>query len=512
MEPPEETSMKRREKATDLDRDRPKTPRTPYLLGAVAANVAVSLAAASLATALVAGALFGAVVLAGPSAAAQETAPRYATRGGPEATVRTPARGVEVFAGRGCARVESAAGSVTAGDCPRRTTDARDRSTQDRDASWAATQPAQEGVPPDGGAERPAPSDEAGEGCASEGPKGETVAATVKGTTDGDTLEISKRIRGTTTVRLIGVDTPETVDPDEPVEPFGRETSAYTKDALDGRRVRLEIGQDPKDDYGRLLAYLWTEDGMFEEDLLARGYGRLMIVEPNDAYEGCLTAAEHAAKDEELGLWADGAGRAPKEHEDPPETTGEDGSPTPSAPPAPRTTPTPDANEEPGDGGGLLETFFGGGPDEQSERRAETTLADDDSTDAASQQPTTPAALQYAGPGSGRPPARGPEVRDLEIQDPEVQDQEVQEPEIQDAVSPGPAVSPVASPSASPSALPSASLSASPSASPAPEISLPETGGPSVFRPVLGAIGLASGLLVAAMRVRGHNATPGDGE
>ena len=108
------------------------------------------------------------------------------------------------------------------------------------------------------------------------------------------------------------MDTPETVDPDEPVEPFGREASAYTKDALEGRRVRLEIGQDPKDDYGRLLAYLWTEDGMFDEDLLARGYGRLMIIEPNDAYEGCLTAAEHAAKDEELGLWADDAGQSPE--------------------------------------------------------------------------------------------------------------------------------------------------------------------------------------------------------
>ena len=495
--------MKRREKATDLDRDRPKTPRAPSLSGAVAANVA-----ASLATALVAGALFGAIVLAGPSSAAQaqETAPRYATRGGPEATVRTPARGLEVFAGGGCARVESAAGSVTAGDCTRRTTGARDRPTEDRDASSRATQPAIEGLPPGGGAERPDPSDEAGEGCASEGPKGETVAATVKGATDGDTLEISKRIRGTTTVRLIGVDTPETVDPDEPVEPFGMEASAYTKDALKGRRVRLEIGQDPKDDYGRLLAYLWTEGGMFNEDLLARGYGRLMIIEPNDAYEGCLTAAEHAAKGEELGLWADGADRIPKEDGDAPETTGEDGTPSPSA------SPTPDANEESGDDGGLLETFFGGGPDEQSERGAETTLADDDSTDAASQQPTTPAALQYAGPGSGQPPARGPEVRDPEIQDPEVQDPEVQEPEIQDAASPSPALSPGTSPSASPSALPSASPSASPTASPAPEISLPETGGPSLFRPVLGAIGVASGLLVAATRVRGHNATPGDGE
>ena len=410
-----------------------------------------------------------------------------------------------MYAGRGCARVASAAGSVTAGDCPRRTTGARDRPTEDRDDPSPEAQPAQGDAPSDGDAERPERPAGAGEGCASEGPKGETVAATVKGTTDGDTLEISKRIRGTTTVRLIGVDTPETVDPDEPVEPFGKESSAYTKDALKGRRVRLEIGQDPKDDYGRLLAYLWTENGMFDEDLLARGYGRLMIIEPNDAYEGCLTAAEHAAKDEELGLWADGADRAPKEDGDAPKTTGVDGTPTPSA------SPTPDANEESGDDGGLLETFFGAGPDEQSERGAETTLADD-STDAASPQPTTPAALQYAGPDSGQPPARGPEARDPEIQDPEVQDPEVQEPEIQDAASPSPAVSPGASPSASPSALPSASPKASPKASPTPEISLPETGGPPLFRSVLGVVGLASGLLVAAMRVRGHNATPGDGE
>lgn len=504
--------MKIREKATDLDRVCPKTPRVPSLSAAVAAT-----ASALVATALVAGALFGAVVVAGPSAAAQaqETVPRDATRGGPESTVRALARGFEVIAGPGCARVESAAGSVTAGDCPRRPTDAQDRPSEHRDDSSPEAQPAQGDAPLDGDAERP--DRPAGEGCASEGPKGETVAATVRSTTDGDTLEISKRIRGMTTVRLIGVDTPETVDPGEPVEPFGKEASAYTKDALEGRRVRLEIGRDPKDDYGRLLAYLWTEDGMFDEDLLARGYGRLMIIEPNDAYEGCLAAAEQAAKDEVLGLWADGVGRASDEHGDAPETTGVDGSPSPSASPTPRTTPTPHANEESDDGGCLLETFFGGSSDEQSERGADTTIAADDATEAASPQPTTAAARQYAGPDSGQPPARGPEVRDPEIQDPEVQDPEVQdpevqEPEIQDAASPSPAVSPGASPSASPSALPSASPKASPKASPAPEISLPETGGPSVFQPVLSAIGLASGLLVAAIRVRGRNATPGDGE
>lgn len=76
---------------------------------------------------------------------------------------------------------------------------------------------------------------------------------------DGDTLIVETGC-GATTVRIIGIDTPETVHPDRPVEPFGPEASAAAAAILEGHRVVLETdpGQDLKDRYGRVLAHVWT--------------------------------------------------------------------------------------------------------------------------------------------------------------------------------------------------------------------------------------------------------------
>jgi micrococcal nuclease len=71
---------------------------------------------------------------------------------------------------------------------------------------------------------------------------------------DGDTIEISPAIDGVVEVRLIGVDTPETKDPDESVEPYGPEASAFATDELTGRRVGLEFDVERIDQYDRLLA------------------------------------------------------------------------------------------------------------------------------------------------------------------------------------------------------------------------------------------------------------------
>src|SRR5512139_3444458 len=79
---------------------------------------------------------------------------------------------------------------------------------------------------------------------------------------DGDTIKV-KIGRVTETVRLIGVDTPETVHPNRPVEYFGREASTFTKRKAQGKRVWLE--DDPectnRDRYGRLLRYVYLPDG-----------------------------------------------------------------------------------------------------------------------------------------------------------------------------------------------------------------------------------------------------------
>ena len=74
---------------------------------------------------------------------------------------------------------------------------------------------------------------------------------------DGDTIILSNGER----VRLIGVDTPETKHPNKPVQYFGKEASAFTKRMVEGKEVTLEYGQQQRDKYGRLLAYVYLMDG-----------------------------------------------------------------------------------------------------------------------------------------------------------------------------------------------------------------------------------------------------------
>jgi micrococcal nuclease len=132
-------------------------------------------------------------------------------------------------------------------------------------------------------------------------PPEDAERATVSRAVDGDTLELSEEIEGTDTVRLIGVDAPET---DDEVEPYGPEAAAFVAESLEGEEVLLELDEGEKDTYDRLLAYVWTGDGeLFNEALLAGGYATLMIVEPNDRYAACLEAAELTARDAGVGLW-----------------------------------------------------------------------------------------------------------------------------------------------------------------------------------------------------------------
>ncbi len=87
---------------------------------------------------------------------------------------------------------------------------------------------------------------------------------------DGDTIILNGKER----VRLIGVDTPETVHPRRPVQYFGKEASAFTKRMIEGKKVRLEYDQTRKDRYGRTLAYVYLEDGThLNAEIVKQGYG-----------------------------------------------------------------------------------------------------------------------------------------------------------------------------------------------------------------------------------------------
>jgi micrococcal nuclease len=117
---------------------------------------------------------------------------------------------------------------------------------------------------------------------------------------DGDTI----RLAGVGSVRLIGIDTPEVYGG---VECYGREASAFTKRELPpGSRVRYRVGTEPRDRYGRTLAYVWLADGTFLNALLVeRGYATPLTIPPNDDRAREFLAAARRARERHLGLWND---------------------------------------------------------------------------------------------------------------------------------------------------------------------------------------------------------------
>lgn len=123
---------------------------------------------------------------------------------------------------------------------------------------------------------------------------------------DGDTLKIN--LNGTTeTLRLIGIDTPETVDPRKPVQCFGKEASNKAKELLSGKKVRIEKDstQGERDKYGRLLAYIYREDGLFyNKYIIEQGYAHEYTYNLPYKYQAEFKAAEKFARENQLGLWS----------------------------------------------------------------------------------------------------------------------------------------------------------------------------------------------------------------
>jgi micrococcal nuclease len=119
---------------------------------------------------------------------------------------------------------------------------------------------------------------------------------------DGDTLEV--RIGGRIEdVRLIGVDTPETVKPDTPVQCFGPQASRFTHRLLEGRRIRLLYGVERRDIYGRLLAYARLGKRFVNALLVKRGLARTLTIPPNDRFAPLLRRLELRAARAGRGLW-----------------------------------------------------------------------------------------------------------------------------------------------------------------------------------------------------------------
>jgi len=127
--------------------------------------------------------------------------------------------------------------------------------------------------------------------------------------TDGDTIKVCIAQREET-VRLIGIDTPESTCE---VEPFGKEAAAYTA-KLAGKTVYLELGARERDRFGRLLAYVWlsepkddnqaeAREKMFNAELLLQGYAALLTVPPNVKYSEMFVIFEREAREARRGKW-----------------------------------------------------------------------------------------------------------------------------------------------------------------------------------------------------------------
>jgi micrococcal nuclease len=138
------------------------------------------------------------------------------------------------------------------------------------------------------------------EGGEGQGPA--SVSAVVTRVVDGDTVEV--RIDGEVEdVRLIGVDTPETVKPGEPVQCFGPQASRFAHGLLEGRRVRLVFGTERRDAYDRLLAYAYLDGRFVNATLVRHGLARTLTIPPNDRFAPRLRRLELEAAQAGRGLW-----------------------------------------------------------------------------------------------------------------------------------------------------------------------------------------------------------------
>jgi len=129
------------------------------------------------------------------------------------------------------------------------------------------------------------------------------VEARVTRVIDGDTIEVdidSSIYR----VRYIGIDTPETVHPSQPIECFGKEASDKNSELVAGQTVRLEKDISETDKYGRLLRYVWVDDIFVNDYLVRQGYAYATTYPPDVKYAEQFAGAQTEAEENNRGLWA----------------------------------------------------------------------------------------------------------------------------------------------------------------------------------------------------------------
>jgi micrococcal nuclease len=132
------------------------------------------------------------------------------------------------------------------------------------------------------------------------------LEGTVVRVVDGDTIDVrlGERLEK---VRYIGVNTPEVHHPTKGEEPGGRAAAVVNRELVSGRRVRLELDAQPRDGYGRLLAYVWVDATMVNAELVRRGFAQVMTVPPNVRHQLLFVRLQREAREAGRGLWREPA-------------------------------------------------------------------------------------------------------------------------------------------------------------------------------------------------------------
>lgn len=133
-------------------------------------------------------------------------------------------------------------------------------------------------------------------------PPPRSATAYVLRAVDGDTIEVQLDGRRED-VRYIGIDTPETVKPGTPVQCFGPRAHRFNSRLVSHRRVRLVFGEERRDVYGRLLAYVYLRGRFVNAELARRGLARTLTIPPNDRFAGRFARLQNEAARAGRGLW-----------------------------------------------------------------------------------------------------------------------------------------------------------------------------------------------------------------
>jgi len=129
---------------------------------------------------------------------------------------------------------------------------------------------------------------------------------------EADTYRVLKVIDGDTViidhpkverVRYLGIDTPETLKPDSPGDPFSKQATVFNERLVLGKDVTLEIDEEKYDPYGRLLAYVFIDGILVNEELVREGLARAFFIGPNRKYESRIYKAQREAQNNKKGIW-----------------------------------------------------------------------------------------------------------------------------------------------------------------------------------------------------------------